>query len=141
MAGSVQWPMPDHLQDLGEPERIYRQDTMPKVTTILRLLLLSALLAAIGYGATKLILASGQWPEASRTCYLPIALVVLAFCALFLATPALQRYDHLKEQRRDVVVTCSDGVAFYLDGSWRQAKWNEIVEIKTQEETAGKDLM
>ena len=141
MADPVAWPMPEHPEDLGELERVYRQTALPKVTTILRLLLLLVLVLAIGYGGYRLIDASSQWPKSSRTCYLPIALLMLAFCVLFVSTPALQKYAQLKEQRRDVVVVCSGGLACYHDEVWHQAKWNDIAEIKTLEESAGKDLM
>ena len=141
MADPVAWPMPEHPEDLGELERVYRQTALSKATTILRLLLLLVLVLAIGYGAYRLIDASSQWPESSRTCYLPIALLLLAFCVLFVSTPALQRYAQVKEQRRDVVVMCSGGVACYHDGIWHQAKWNDIAEIKKLEDDTGKGLV
>lgn len=141
MADPVVWPVPGYPEDLGQPERIYRQATNPKVTTVLRLLLLLGLLLGIAYGAYLLIRASSQGTEAWRTFCLPIALLMLAFYALFLSAPALQRYGQLKDQRNDIAVICSGGLACYHDGAWHQAKWNEIAEIKTQEKTPGKDLM
>ena len=141
MATSAVWPISEYPVNLGEPERVYQQAVSQKATTSLRLLVLLLLVLAIGFGGYRLVDASADWTSGSRTCFLPIALVILIFCILFLSTPALQRYDQVRGQRHDVAVICSQGVAYYHDGVWRQAKWDEIAEIRELKDDTGKGLI
>jgi hypothetical protein len=109
---------------------------------ILRLLVLLLLTFAIGYVGYRWIVGhSSQLTGFGSSFWLPIVFTIQIVFVICLSVPVLIKLRIYWLQRGDAAVVCSGGVAYYHDGVWSQAKWDEIAEVKALRESVGKALM
>jgi hypothetical protein len=143
MTKSATLNLPGSPVHLGEPIRIYRQELGSRIVFAVRLLVWLVLVvgvASLHFDVFRDIglreLRQDFWRHSS---VLVGALVVALVLISMLTIPVVRNLRDYLLHWHDVAVEYAKGIAYYHRGEWRTLRWEEIVRVTRQKESASSE--